>query len=81
MAQFIPLFACFVVIIVLNPLQEIEDAHHNLLKTLSDTSVNQESEDRQCPSATVSRTPSLDRGSINGETENNFISPQNQTTQ
>lgn len=67
---------CLVVIIVLNPPQEIEEAHHNLLKTLSDPP-NQESEDQQCLSATVSRTPSLERGSINGATENKFIYPLN----
>lgn len=57
---------------VLTPLQEIEEAHHKLLKTLSDSPANQESEDQQCPSATVSRTPSLDRGSINSERESEF---------
>uniref|UniRef100_A0A8C4GJ80 Rho guanine nucleotide exchange factor (GEF) 11 n=1 Tax=Dicentrarchus labrax TaxID=13489 RepID=A0A8C4GJ80_DICLA len=47
----------------LRQLKEIEKAHHTLLKTLREPSVNQESEDQPCPSATVSRTPSLDRGS------------------
>ncbi|XP_040886987.1 rho guanine nucleotide exchange factor 11 isoform X2 [Toxotes jaculatrix] len=46
----------------LRQLKEIEKAHHKLLKTLTH-SVNQESGDQRCPSATVSRTPSLDRGS------------------
>lgn len=48
-------------------LQDIENSHHTLLKTLREPLVNQESEDQQCPSATVSRTPSLDRGSGDGE--------------
>lgn len=52
---------------MLSSLQEIENAHHKLLKNLRETSVSQESEDQQCPSATVSRTPSLDRGSMDGE--------------
>ncbi|KAM3857344.1 rho guanine nucleotide exchange factor 11 [Diretmus argenteus] len=47
----------------LHQLRDIEKAHHNLLKTLTEPSVSQESEDRSCPPATVSRTPSLDRGS------------------
>lgn len=59
-------------------LQEIEEAHHKLLKTLSDSPANQESEDQQCPSATVSRTPSLDRGSINSERETEFMLSQDQ---
>ncbi|XP_034470827.1 rho guanine nucleotide exchange factor 11 isoform X5 [Hippoglossus hippoglossus] len=47
----------------LRHLKEIEKDHHKLLKTITELSVNQESEDQQCHSATVSRTPSLDRGS------------------
>ncbi|KAI3375703.1 hypothetical protein L3Q82_004013 [Scortum barcoo] len=47
----------------LRQLKEIESNHHRLLKTLREPSVNQESEEQQCLSATVSRTPSLDRGS------------------
>lgn len=59
---------------VLTPLQEIEEAHQKLLKTLSDAPGNQESEDQRSPSATVSRTPSLDRGSINSERKAEFRS-------
>lgn len=55
-------------------LQEIEKAHHTLLKTLREPSVNQESEDQQCHSATVSRTPSLDRGSGDGGGGTDFAS-------
>ncbi|XP_041820615.1 rho guanine nucleotide exchange factor 11 isoform X2 [Chelmon rostratus] len=51
----------------LRQLKEIEKAHHKLLKTLREPPANQESEDQQCPSATVSRTPSLDRGSGDGK--------------
>lgn len=58
---------------VLIPLQEIEEAHHKLLKTLSDSPANLESEDQRSPSATVSRTPSLERGSINSEREAEFL--------
>ncbi|XP_028987395.1 rho guanine nucleotide exchange factor 11 isoform X3 [Betta splendens] len=47
----------------LRQLKEIEKAHHKLLKTLREPSVSPESGDQQCPSATVSRTPSLDRNS------------------
>ncbi|XP_045919768.1 rho guanine nucleotide exchange factor 11 isoform X2 [Micropterus dolomieu] len=47
----------------LRQLKEIEKAHHKLLKTLREPSVNQESEEQRSLSATVSRTPSLDRGS------------------
>ncbi|XP_069374348.1 rho guanine nucleotide exchange factor 11 isoform X4 [Paralichthys olivaceus] len=50
----------------LRQLKEIEKAHHKLLKTITELSANQESEDQQCHSATVSRTPSLDRGSGDG---------------
>uniref|UniRef100_A0A3Q1I678 Uncharacterized protein n=1 Tax=Anabas testudineus TaxID=64144 RepID=A0A3Q1I678_ANATE len=51
----------------LRRLKEIEKAHHKLLETLTESSVNQESDDHQCRSATVSRTPSLDRGSGDGK--------------
>nr|XP_046236179.1 rho guanine nucleotide exchange factor 11 isoform X1 [Scatophagus argus] len=51
----------------LRQLKEIEKAHHELLKTLREPPVNHETEDQQCPSATVSRTPSLDRGSGDGK--------------
>lgn len=50
-----------------HPPQDIETAHHNLLKSLREPSPDQESEDQHCRSATVSRTPSLDRGSGDGE--------------
>ncbi|XP_071316119.1 rho guanine nucleotide exchange factor 11 isoform X3 [Trachinotus anak] len=51
----------------LRQLKEIEKAHHKLLKTLAEPSVNQASTDQKCHSATVSRTPSLDRGSGDGK--------------
>uniref|UniRef100_A0A673CJZ6 Rho guanine nucleotide exchange factor (GEF) 11 n=1 Tax=Sphaeramia orbicularis TaxID=375764 RepID=A0A673CJZ6_9TELE len=51
----------------LRRLREMETDHHKLLKTLREPAVSQESEDHQCHSATVSRTPSLDRGSGDGE--------------
>uniref|UniRef100_A0A8D2ZQU0 Rho guanine nucleotide exchange factor (GEF) 11 n=1 Tax=Scophthalmus maximus TaxID=52904 RepID=A0A8D2ZQU0_SCOMX len=52
----------------LHPLrQDIETAHHELLKTITEPPVSQESGDQQCHSATVSRTPSLDRGSGDGK--------------
>lgn len=61
---------CFHVIIVfiffMFHSQEIEMAHHRLLETLKDSSINQEPEDQQCRSATVSRTPSLERSSGDG---------------
>lgn len=47
-------------------LQEIEKAHHQLLTRLREPLANQVSEEQQCPSVTVSRTPSLDRGSSDG---------------
>ncbi|XP_039996537.1 rho guanine nucleotide exchange factor 11 isoform X2 [Xiphias gladius] len=47
----------------LRQLKEIEKAHYKLLKTLTEPSDSQESGDQQCHLATVSRTPSLDRGS------------------
>uniref|UniRef100_A0A671UNH4 Rho guanine nucleotide exchange factor (GEF) 11 n=1 Tax=Sparus aurata TaxID=8175 RepID=A0A671UNH4_SPAAU len=63
----------------LRKLKEIEKAHHKLLKTLREPSVNQESEDQRCPSATVSRTPSLDRGSGDGK-EGSPAEPKIQST-
>ncbi|XP_026184338.1 rho guanine nucleotide exchange factor 11 isoform X2 [Mastacembelus armatus] len=63
----------------LRHLKEIEKAHHKLLKTLRESPANQESEDQQCHSATVSRTPSLDRGSGDGK-EGNSAEPKIQST-
>ncbi|XP_028262876.1 rho guanine nucleotide exchange factor 11 isoform X2 [Parambassis ranga] len=54
----------------LRQLKEIEKAHHKLLETLKDSSINQEPEDQQCRSATVSRTPSLERSSGDGKDGN-----------
>ncbi|XP_034713246.1 rho guanine nucleotide exchange factor 11 [Etheostoma cragini] len=51
----------------LRQLKEIEKSHHKLLKTLREPFVNQDSEDPQCHSATVSRTPSLDCSSRDGK--------------
>ncbi|XP_005950688.1 rho guanine nucleotide exchange factor 11 isoform X4 [Haplochromis burtoni] len=51
----------------LRHLKEIEKAHYKLLETLRESSISQESEDQQCRSATVSRTPSLDRSSGDGK--------------
>ncbi|XP_047192164.1 rho guanine nucleotide exchange factor 11 isoform X3 [Scophthalmus maximus] len=51
----------------LRQLKDIETAHHELLKTITEPPVSQESGDQQCHSATVSRTPSLDRGSGDGK--------------
>ncbi|XP_030609052.1 rho guanine nucleotide exchange factor 11 isoform X2 [Archocentrus centrarchus] len=51
----------------LRHLKEIEKKHYKLLETLKESSVSQEMEDQQSPSATVSRTPSLDRGSGDGK--------------
>ncbi|XP_008296120.1 rho guanine nucleotide exchange factor 11 isoform X2 [Stegastes partitus] len=51
----------------LRQLKEIESAHHKLLETLREPSVCQESEDQLCRSATVSRTPSLERSSVDGK--------------
>ncbi|XP_047450683.1 rho guanine nucleotide exchange factor 11 isoform X3 [Mugil cephalus] len=51
----------------LRKLKDIEKAHHKLLESLRDPSINQESEDQRCCSATVSRTPSLDRSSGDGK--------------
>ncbi|CAF97027.1 unnamed protein product [Tetraodon nigroviridis] len=65
--------------LILRDLEEdIEVAHHKLLKTLS-SSANQESEDQQRSPTTVSRTPSLDRGSINSERETEILLPQART--
>uniref|UniRef100_M3ZFZ9 Rho guanine nucleotide exchange factor 11 n=1 Tax=Xiphophorus maculatus TaxID=8083 RepID=M3ZFZ9_XIPMA len=50
----------------LHKLKEIEKAHHKLLESLRDPSLSQESEDQPCRSATVSRTPSMDRSSGDG---------------
>ncbi|XP_037614086.1 rho guanine nucleotide exchange factor 11 isoform X3 [Sebastes umbrosus] len=63
----------------LRQLKEIEKSHHKLLKTLREPFVNQESEDQQCHSATVSRTPSLDRGSGDGK-EGSPAEPKIQST-
>ncbi|XP_037832492.1 rho guanine nucleotide exchange factor 11 isoform X2 [Kryptolebias marmoratus] len=51
----------------LHKLKEIETAHHKLLETLRDPSFSLESEDQPCCSATVSRTPSMDRSSVEGK--------------
>ncbi|XP_029931494.1 rho guanine nucleotide exchange factor 11 isoform X2 [Myripristis murdjan] len=63
----------------LHQLRDIEKAHHALLKTLREPSVGQEAEDRPCHSATVSRTPSLDRGSGDGK-EGSPAEPKIQST-
>ncbi|XP_056224567.1 rho guanine nucleotide exchange factor 11 isoform X7 [Seriola aureovittata] len=63
----------------LRQLKEIEKAHHKLLKTLTEPSVNQESGDQKNHSATVSRTPSLDRGSGDGK-EGSPAEPKIQST-
>ncbi|XP_033961817.1 rho guanine nucleotide exchange factor 11 isoform X5 [Pseudochaenichthys georgianus] len=63
----------------LRQLKDIENSHHTLLKTLREPLVNQESEDQQCPSATISRTPSLDRGSGDGK-EGSPAEPKIQST-
>ncbi|XP_032438291.1 rho guanine nucleotide exchange factor 11 isoform X11 [Xiphophorus hellerii] len=54
----------------LHKLKEIEKAHHKLLESLRDPSLSQESEDQPCHSATVSRTPSMDRSSGDGKEGN-----------
>ncbi|XP_043952790.1 rho guanine nucleotide exchange factor 11 isoform X4 [Gambusia affinis] len=54
----------------LHKLKEIEKAHHKLLESLRDPSLSQESEDQPCCSATVSRTPSMDRSSGDGKEGN-----------
>ncbi|XP_037531227.1 rho guanine nucleotide exchange factor 11 [Nematolebias whitei] len=51
----------------LHKLKEIEMAHHKLLESLRDPSFSLKSEDRQCRSATVSRTPSMDGSSGEGK--------------
>ncbi|XP_032400702.1 rho guanine nucleotide exchange factor 11 isoform X3 [Etheostoma spectabile] len=63
----------------LRQLKEIEKSHHKLLKTLREPFVNQDSEDPQCHSATVSRTPSLDRSSRDGK-EGSPAEPKIQST-
>ncbi|XP_029310526.1 LOW QUALITY PROTEIN: rho guanine nucleotide exchange factor 11 [Cottoperca gobio] len=63
----------------LRQLKEIENSHHTLLKSLREPFVNQESEDQLCLSATVSRTPSLDRGSGDGK-EGSAAEPKIQST-
>ncbi|XP_030017643.1 rho guanine nucleotide exchange factor 11 isoform X3 [Sphaeramia orbicularis] len=63
----------------LRRLREMETDHHKLLKTLREPAVSQESEDHQCHSATVSRTPSLDRGSGDGK-EGSPAEPKIQST-
>uniref|UniRef100_UPI001A9925A8 rho guanine nucleotide exchange factor 11 n=1 Tax=Gasterosteus aculeatus aculeatus TaxID=481459 RepID=UPI001A9925A8 len=51
----------------LRQLREIEKSHQKLLKTLREPFADEEPEDQpRCP-ATVSRTPSLDRGSADGK--------------
>ncbi|XP_014903920.1 rho guanine nucleotide exchange factor 11 isoform X3 [Poecilia latipinna] len=54
----------------LHKLKEIEKAHHKLLESLRDPALSQESEDQACRSATVSRTPSMDRSSGDGKEGN-----------
>ncbi|XP_059210834.1 rho guanine nucleotide exchange factor 11 isoform X2 [Centropristis striata] len=63
----------------LRQLKEIEMSHHKLLKTLREPFINQDSEDQPCLSATVSRTPSLDRGSGDGK-EGSPAEPKIQST-
>ncbi|XP_031706950.1 rho guanine nucleotide exchange factor 11 isoform X5 [Anarrhichthys ocellatus] len=63
----------------LRQLKEIEKSHQQLLTTLREPFVNQESEEQQCGSATVSRTPSLDRGSGDGK-EGSPAEPKIQST-
>ncbi|XP_078132779.1 rho guanine nucleotide exchange factor 11 isoform X5 [Sander vitreus] len=63
----------------LRQLKEIEMSHHKLLKTLREPFVNQDSDDQQCHSATVSRTPSLDRSSGDGK-EGSPAEPKIQST-
>ncbi|XP_068443470.1 rho guanine nucleotide exchange factor 11 isoform X3 [Clinocottus analis] len=66
--------------IKLRHLKEIEQSHQTLLETLREPFVDQESEDQQqCGSATVSRTPSLDRGSGDGK-EGSPAEPKIQST-
>ncbi|XP_038148571.1 rho guanine nucleotide exchange factor 11 isoform X3 [Cyprinodon tularosa] len=56
----------------LHKLKEIETAHNKLLESLRD-----EAEDQPCPSATVSRTPSMDRSSGDGLERGNDSGAQN----
>ncbi|XP_056298367.1 rho guanine nucleotide exchange factor 11 isoform X3 [Pseudoliparis swirei] len=63
----------------LRHLKEIETSHQELLKSLREPLVLQESEDQQCCSATVSRTPSLDRSSGDGK-EGSPAEPKIQST-
>ncbi|XP_034412634.1 LOW QUALITY PROTEIN: rho guanine nucleotide exchange factor 11 [Cyclopterus lumpus] len=63
----------------LRHLKEIETSHQQLLKTLREPFVGPESEDQRCCSATVSRTPSLDRGSGDGK-EGSPAEPKIQST-
>ncbi|KAM9827739.1 rho guanine nucleotide exchange factor 11 [Neosynchiropus ocellatus] len=51
----------------LQKLKEIEKAHHKLLQTLREPSPSLDSLEGQSHSASVSRTPSLDRGSMDGK--------------
>uniref|UniRef100_A0A8C7DDL2 Rho guanine nucleotide exchange factor (GEF) 11 n=1 Tax=Oncorhynchus kisutch TaxID=8019 RepID=A0A8C7DDL2_ONCKI len=51
----------------LHQLRDIETAHHQLLKTLREPPVNQESDDLPRNQVTVVRTPSLDRNPGDGE--------------
>uniref|UniRef100_A0A8C8JPH1 Rho guanine nucleotide exchange factor (GEF) 11 n=1 Tax=Oncorhynchus tshawytscha TaxID=74940 RepID=A0A8C8JPH1_ONCTS len=51
----------------LHQLRHIETAHHQLLKTLREPPVNQESDDLPRNQVTVVRTPSLDRNPGDGE--------------
>uniref|UniRef100_A0A674C510 Rho guanine nucleotide exchange factor 11-like n=1 Tax=Salmo trutta TaxID=8032 RepID=A0A674C510_SALTR len=51
----------------LQKLRDIETAHHQLLKTLRELPVNQESDDLPRNQETVIRTPSLDRDPGDGE--------------
>ncbi|CAL8327041.1 unnamed protein product [Lota lota] len=50
----------------LQHLKDIENAHHQLLKSLRETAIVLPQEERPGHPATVARTPSLDRGSADG---------------
>ncbi|XP_056156789.1 rho guanine nucleotide exchange factor 11 [Lampris incognitus] len=63
----------------LNQLRDLEKAHHRLLKTLREPSVSLELQDHPCHTPTVTRTPSLDRGSVDGS-EGNPAEPRIQST-
>ncbi|XP_061921474.1 rho guanine nucleotide exchange factor 11 isoform X7 [Entelurus aequoreus] len=56
----------------LRELKDIEKEHHKLLASLREPAVNLDEvvEEEACRSATVSRTPSLERGSADGNEEN-----------